>query len=79
MRTGLRTCYTAEATETQGALRFTIKVGANGAVTSVSSQRNGELSGTLVACATGVVKNAKFDPPENGAATVQVPVMFVVQ
>lgn len=79
LRAPLRACYSAAISSGPGSLRFTLSISKTGAVSSANAQRSGELSSDLVACAVGVVKSAKFDPPEHGAATLQVPATFVVQ
>jgi hypothetical protein len=79
LRAPLRACYSAATSSGPGSLRFTISIGKTGAVSSANAQRSGELSSDLVACALGVVKSAKFDPPEHGAATLLVPATFIVQ
>jgi hypothetical protein len=76
LRKGLRDCYTRETSEATGSIRFTITVGASGAVTNVKAQRGGDLSSNLVACSTAFVGGAKFDAPQGGAATIQVPTTF---
>jgi hypothetical protein len=77
-RTGLRDCYARETSEATGSIRFTITVGASGAVTNVKAQRNGNLASSVEACSTALIGNAKFAAPEGGAATLQVPTTFTI-
>lgn len=79
LRAGLRDCYKRETSDAVGSIRFTLTVGANGAVSNVSAAPSGELSSGLLACATAHVRGAKFDPPEGGAASIRIPVTFTIQ
>ena len=79
LRAGLRDCYSRETSNTVGSIRFTLSVGANGAVSNVSAAPSGELSSGLLACATAHLRGAKFDPPEGGAASIRIPVTFTIQ
>jgi hypothetical protein len=56
-----------------------IRVGPGGEVTGVSATPSGNLPPSVIACVTARARRAQFDPPEGGAATVQVPVTFVKQ
>lgn len=78
LRKGLRDCYARENSDAAGSIRFTIKVGPTGSVTSTSAQPSGGLSSQLVACATGVIRAAKFEAPEGGSAVIAVPATFVL-
>lgn len=78
-RKPLRDCYSLDTTGTEGSIRFTIKVGPTGAVSGVNAQPGGPFSSQLMACATSVIRAAKFDAPEGGAAQVVVPTVFVIQ
>lgn len=79
LRAGLRDCYSRETSDAVGSIRFTLTVGANGAVSNVSAAPSGELSSGLLGCATARVRGAKFDPPEGGAASIRIPVTFNIQ
>ena len=79
LRAGLRDCYSRETSDAVGSIRFTLSVGASGAVSNVSAAPSGELSSGLLACATAHVRGAKFDPPEGGAASIRIPVTFTIQ
>ncbi len=78
LRKPLRDCYSRDSADTEGSVRFTIKVGPTGAVSSVNAQPGSPFSSQLMACTTAVIRAAKFDPPENGAAQVMVPASFVI-
>lgn len=79
LRSPLRACYSRETTDATGSIRFTLSIGSTGAVTNVKAQPSGELTNELVACTVAVVKNAKFEAPEGGTATLQMPATFVLQ
>jgi hypothetical protein len=79
LRAGLRDCYAHETSDGVGSIRYTLSVGANGAVSNVSAAPSGDLSSTLIACATARLQAAKFEAPEGGAATIRFPVRFTVQ
>jgi len=79
LRAGLRDCYARETSDAAGSIRFTLTVGANGAVSNVSAAPSGALSSGLLTCATTHVSAAKFDPPEGGAASIRIPVTFFIQ
>jgi hypothetical protein len=78
-RTDFRDCYARGPSGGSGALRFTVAVGERGAVTNVSVQRRGGLSPAVIACATARVQQAKFDAPDGGSATIQVPATFFIE
>jgi hypothetical protein len=82
MRAGFRACYQRglnENPDAQGSIHLTIRVGAGGEVTAVSATPSGNLPASVVSCVQARAKAAQFDPPEGGAAAIQVPVTFVKQ
>jgi tetratricopeptide (TPR) repeat protein len=83
MQGGFRRCFLErlrDDAETAGSVRVTARIGADGAVTRVestsSTPRGGTLAAPLVSCVEGVVRGARFMPPEGGGATVVIPVTF---
>lgn len=82
MRAGFRACYQRglnENPDAQGNIRLTIQVGPGGEVRGVTATPSGTLPASVVACVQARAKAAQFDPPEGGAAAIQVPVTFVKQ
>jgi hypothetical protein len=82
MRAGFRNCYQrglAENPDSAGSIRLTIRVGAGGEVAGVSAVPSGSLPASVVSCVQARAQAAQFDPPEGGAAAIQVPVTFVKQ
>lgn len=79
LRAPLRSCYASDPSSAPGSLRFSVALGASGAVASVSSARSGGLSDRLVACATSAVQRAQFAAPEGGKAVIAFPVTFSEQ
>ncbi len=82
MRAAFRACYQRgldQNPDAQGSIKMGIRVGPGGEVTNVSATPSGNLPPSVVDCVTARARRAQFDPPEGGAATVQVPVTFVKQ
>jgi hypothetical protein len=82
MRAAFRACYQKgldQNPDSQGSIKMSIKVGPGGEVTGVSATPSGNLPPSVIDCVTARARRAQFDPPEGGAATVQVPVTFVKQ
>jgi hypothetical protein len=82
MRAAFRACYQKgldQNPDSQGSIKMAIKVGPGGEVTGVTATPSGNLPPGVIDCVTARARRAQFDPPEGGAATVQVPVTFVKQ
>jgi hypothetical protein len=82
MRPAFRACYQKsldQNPDSQGSIKMAIKVGPGGEVTGVTATPSGNLAPGVIDCVTARARRAQFDPPEGGAATVQVPVTFVKQ
>ena len=82
MRAAFRACYQKGLDvnpDAQGSVRLAIKVGPGGEVSSVSAVPSGNLPGSVVDCISARARRAQFDPPEGGAAVVNVPVNLVKQ
>jgi hypothetical protein len=82
MRPAFRQCYQKsldQNPDSQGSIKMAIKVGPGGEVTGVTATPSGNLAPGVIDCVTARARRAQFDPPEGGAATVQVPVTFVKQ
>ncbi|HTQ04112.1 MAG TPA: AgmX/PglI C-terminal domain-containing protein [Polyangiaceae bacterium] len=82
MRPAFRACFQKgldQNPDAQGSVRLAIKVGPGGEVANVQATPSGNLPPGVVDCVTARAKHAQFDPPEGGAAVVQVPVTFVKQ
>jgi hypothetical protein len=77
-RAQLRDCYSRALSDASGELRFTIAVDESGAVANVGVQRSGGLLPAIIECATARVKQAKFDAPDDGRATIQVRALFFI-
>jgi hypothetical protein len=81
MQSGFRRCYTkglVEDPEMKGNARLTVKVGADGAVRSVSTTQKG-LTSAVIACLETRVRAARFAPPKGGATTYVIPITFTSQ
>jgi TonB family protein len=81
MRSAFRACYQAlldQEPKASGTVKLSIKVGADGNVTSATATPSGNVDGA-VECVRERALRAKFDPPAGGAAVVNVPVNFVRQ
>ncbi|MFI5298362.1 MAG: AgmX/PglI C-terminal domain-containing protein [Polyangiales bacterium] len=59
----------------RGAVRVAVRVGADGNVESATVDAS-DVPGALSVCVAAVFKSMKFPPPEAGAATITVTVMF---
>lgn len=82
MRAAFRACYQKgldQNPDSQGSIKMAIKVGPGGEVAGVTATPSGNLPPGVIDCVTARARRAQFDPPEGGAATVQVPVTFVKQ
>jgi hypothetical protein len=82
MRAGFRACYQRgldENPDAQGRIQLTIRVGPGGEVSGVTAVPSGNLPASVVACVRSRASTAQFDPPEGGAAAINVPVSFVKQ
>src|SRR5205085_824902 len=75
MRAGLRNCFQRglnENPDAQGQIRLLINVGPAGQVTSATAIPNGNLPQSVTACVQARARNAQFDPPSGGSATIAV-------
>jgi len=81
MRAGFRNCYNralAQNPDVEGKINLSIRVGPGGEVQSVGASASG-LPDSVVGCVKARAQAAQFDPPQGGAAVIQVPVSFVKQ
>jgi hypothetical protein len=78
MQPGFRACFNIElakdATYQRDKARLTLKLGAKGEITSVST--SGTTRPSFIRCLEDVARGAKFDPPTGGGATLIIPVSF---
>jgi hypothetical protein len=83
MAAGFRRCYNrgiaTEDPNMHGSLRVTARIGQNGEVQSATPSGGAGLSPTVVSCVVQRVASAQFDPPQGGAATLVIPVIFTAQ
>jgi hypothetical protein len=82
MRAAFRACYQKGLDvnpDAQGSVRLAIRVGPGGEVSNVSAVPSGNLPPMVVDCISARARRAQFDPPEGGAAVVNVPVNLVKQ
>jgi hypothetical protein len=77
-RPQLQDCYSRERSEASGAVRFTLAVADSGSVANVGVQRSGGLPPAVVECATARVKQARFEAPDGGSATIQMRAVFSI-
>ncbi len=61
-----------------GSVRITARIGPAGDVISAETAVQG-LSVALVECVVARVRDARFMPPEGGAATIVIPINFVTK
>ena len=81
MRHGFRACYMAALTNYgafSATVRLSLRVGADGAVVRVTGLGT-NAPGELIECLFDEVGRHRFEPPEGGAAVVNVPVNLVAQ
>jgi TonB family protein len=79
MRPDFKACYQAALAEdrnVEGSVRILIKVAADGSVSNVTPTPRSLPQG-VVDCVLRRAYQAKFDPPEGGAAVIAVPITFV--
>lgn len=82
MRAGFRACYNRglqSNPDIEGKIQLSIKVGPGGQVLGVQAKKKGNIPADVLACVKARAKSGRFDPPQGGAAVVQVPVSFVRQ
>jgi hypothetical protein len=82
MRAGFRNCYNralAQNPDVEGRISLSIRVGPGGEVQGVSAAASGNLPDSVTSCVKARAQAAQFDPPQGGAAVIQVPVTFVKQ
>jgi hypothetical protein len=82
MRAGFRACYNralAQNPDVEGRISLSIRVGPGGEVQGVNAAPAGNLPDSVVSCVKARASSAQFDPPQGGAAVIQVPVTFVKQ
>ena len=77
-RPQFRDCYSRQLSEASGELRFTLAVADSGSVANVGVQRSGGLAPAVIECAIARVKQAKFQAPDGGSATIQVRALFSI-
>ncbi len=78
LRPALHQCFSRwleQELDAQGSVRFTLELGCNGEVASISAENQGVDQSTLT-CLFQVVAPARFAPPQAGHATVLLPVVF---
>jgi hypothetical protein len=78
LRPRFRQCFShwLEAkTNAEGSVRFALELGCAGNVQAITADAHGVDEPTVM-CLFTVVGPAQFDPPANGHATIQVPVVF---
>jgi hypothetical protein len=76
LRAPLRACYAREASPASGSMRFALTIGPAGAA-NVTAIKSSALSDRLLGCAITAARDARFDRPSGGSATIQFPVTFV--
>ena len=83
MAAGFRRCYNQgliDNPDMAGSVRITAKIGPNGEVIGVSpSPGGGNLSGKVIGCVAARVASSQFSPPDDGGATLDIPVSFKTQ
>ena len=79
MRPRFRKCFSrwldAKA-DAEGSVRFALELGCAGNVQAITADDVRGVDEPTLACLFTVVGPAQFDPPANGHATIQVPVVF---
>ncbi len=82
MSAGFRRCYMqglATNPDMSGRVSVSARVGPGGEVQSVTATPSGSISAAVANCIASRVRSAQFDPPEGGAATINIPVTLVQQ
>lgn len=82
MRAGFRNCYNralASNPDVEGRIALSLHIGPGGEVQSVNAVPSGNLPDAVVGCVKARAMAGQFDPPQGGAAVIQVPVTFVKQ
>jgi hypothetical protein len=82
MSAGFRRCYMQGLSvnpDMAGRVSVSARVGPGGEVQSVSATPSGSISSDVANCIAARVRSATFDPPEGGAATINIPVTLVQQ
>ncbi len=81
MTPGFRRCYNLglrnEDPSMKGSVRFTVKIGPNGDVTSVTGAPSGSLTPSVVGCMRARVASTQFSPPGDGGAMLIIPVVVI--
>ena len=79
LRPRFRRCFsrwTDEKANAQGSVRFALELGCAGNVQAITADDVRGVDEPTLACLFTVVGPAQFDPPANGHATIQVPVVY---
>ncbi len=79
MRPRFRQCFSHwidEKADAEGSVRFALELGCAGNVQAITADDVRGVDEPTLACLFTVVGPAQFDPPANGHATIQVPVVF---
>lgn len=82
MRAGFRNCYNralASNPDVEGRIALSLHIGPGGEVQNVNAVPSGNLPDAVVSCVKARAMAGQFDPPQGGAAVIQVPVTFVKQ
>jgi hypothetical protein len=82
MSAGFRRCYMQGLSvnpDMSGRVNVSARIGPGGEVQSVSASPSGSISSDVANCIAARVRSATFDPPEGGAATINIPVTLVQQ
>lgn len=82
MSAGFRRCYNqglSSNPDMSGRVNVTARIGPGGEVQSVTATPSGSISADVANCIAARVRSARFDPPEGGAATINIPVTLVQQ
>lgn len=82
MSAGFRRCYNqglASNPDMSGRVNVSARIGPGGEVQSVTATPSGTISSDVANCIAARVRSARFDPPEGGAATINIPVTLVQQ
>ena len=81
MAAGFRRCFNKglqDDPRMKGSVTLTAALGPNGEVVSVVPSALKGLSGEVVSCAMARVSSAQFAPPDGGASTLTIPLVFDV-
>ena len=82
MNAGFRSCYQRGLNtnpDMSGSVRVTATISPGGEVSGVTVAQTGSISGEVASCIANRVRSARFDPPEDGMATIVIPVTLVQQ